>query len=132
MKEEKATMAAALCVIPKPAAFLPKKPRFATGTLQTPGSTLASFVGPNSWLAFTLLGIDGGWLDVPPAEWFHVLHYVEMGAITEDLAVVNDTAERCIRDIQDFANVAHDGDHRGNIVLAVNPLRLNVITFGQM
>ena len=98
------------------AAFLPKKLQFPTGTLQTPGSTLASFVGPVSWLAFTLLGIDHDWLDLPPAEWLHDPRYVEMGVIMEDLAVVNDTAERCIKDIQDFAIADRDGNHRGNCV----------------
>ena len=40
-----------------------------------------------------------------------------MSAVIRDLAVVNDTAERCIKDIQDYANAANGGDHRGNIIL---------------
>ncbi len=128
-EEEKANMAAALRAIPKPAVFLPKKPRFPTGTLQTVGSTLTSFVGPDSWLAFALLGIDDGWLDLPPAEWPHDQRYAEMGAIMGDLAVVNDTAERCVKDIQDFANAARDGDHRGNIVLVSGSHRVKLPSF---
>ena len=51
------------------------------------------------------------------AEWPHDQRYVEMGAIMGDLAVMNDTAERCVKDIQDF-------DHRGNIVSGSHRVKL--------
>ena len=52
-----------------------------------------------------------------------------MGAIIDDFVVVNDTAERCIKDIQDFANAARDGDYHGNNVLVSASHRLKFLSF---
>ena len=61
--------------------------------------------------------MDGAWLQLPPVEWTRDADYQQMSAILSDLAVVNDAAERCVRDIQEYANAANDGNQRGNIIL---------------
>ena len=88
-----------------------------------------SFVGPDSSLLFSLLATDHAWLTIPPAQWSDNGHYAEMSAVIRDLAVVNDTAERCIKDIQDYANAANDGDHRGNIILVSASHRIEIPSF---
>ena len=40
-----------------------------------------------------------------------------MSTILRDLAVANDAAEQCVRDIQEYANAASYGNQRGNIIL---------------
>jgi len=90
---------------------------------------LASFLGPRSWLAFSLLGNDDGWLDLPPAQWSGDGRYQEMASIMSDLAVVNDAADRGVKDIQDYANAARDGDQRGNIILVSGSHRIKMHSF---
>ena len=34
-----------------------------------------------------------------------------------DLKVVNDLAERCVKDVEDFANASKDPEHRDNVIL---------------
>ena len=125
----KLSMATALRETPRPAAFAPGKPRFPKRTLQAPDSTLASFIGPNSWLASSLLGMDGAWLQLPPVEWTRDADYQQMSAILSDLAVVNDAAERCVRDIQEYANAANDGNQWGNIILVSTSHCVRIPTF---
>ena len=125
----KLPMATALRETPRPAAFPPGKPRFPKRTLQAPDSTLASFIGPNSWLAFSLLGMDGAWLQLPLVEWTRDADYQQMSAILSDLAVVNNAAEQCVRDIQQYANAANDGNQRGNIILFLTSHRVRIPTF---
>ena len=43
-----------------------------------------------------------------------------MFRVMTDLAVVNDTAERGVKDIDDFGNAAHDGEERGKLILVAN------------
>ena len=44
-------------------------------------------------------------------------------AFLSDLKVVNDAAERCIKDIQEYKNAANDSAHRKDILLVVNDHR---------
>ena len=43
--------------------------------------------------------------------------YKMMLIIWKDLKVVNDLAERCIKDIQEYANLSKDSAHKDNILL---------------
>ena len=47
-----------------------------------------------------------------------------MSAVISDLAVVNDTAERSIKDVEEFANYARDGDKLGKIVTIADSHRI--------
>ena len=66
---------------------------------------------------------------VPLDQWEVDDDYQEMAKIIERLAVVNDTAERSVKDIEDYANAAHDGEKRGNIILVANSHRIKLPEF---
>ena len=112
-----------LLAIPVPAAFVPGKPSFQINILDA-DSTIVSFIGPKPWLLFHLLGKEGGWLCLPVCEWNNNQEYKAMSAVSSDLAVVNDTAERSIKDAEEFANYAQDGDKQGKIVTIADSHRI--------
>ena len=128
--ETKQSVADALLASRNPGAFDPKKPEFQTDTLELPGASLSSFVGSQSWLLFQLLSPGSYlWLLLPLDQWEEDEDYQEMAKIIERLAVVNDTAERSVKDIEDYANAAHDGEKRGNIILVANSHRIKLPEF---
>ena len=47
------------------------------------------------------------------------------------LSVVKDTAEHCVKAIQDFANAARDGMHRGGIILVSSSHCMKIPTFSK-
>ena len=51
---------------------------------------------------FSLLGIGDAWLDLPTAEGPNDHQHTEIANVVQDLGVVNDTAERCVKEIQDY------------------------------
>ena len=116
-------IAAALLLSPIPAAFLP------VDVMQAAGTTLASFVGPSTWLAFDLLDSGYDWLNLPSAEWSENPAYNVMEGIISDLSVVNDTAERAVKNVTDYADSANDGGHRGRIIEVAMWLRANMPSF---
>ena len=56
-------------------------------------------------------------------EWNEDDEYKMMLRVLKDLKVVNDLAERCIKDIQEYANLSKDSAHRDNILLVVSDHR---------
>ena len=46
-----------------------------------------------------------------------------MSNFIRDLKVVNDLAERCVKDIQDYKNMAKDADHRDEILTVASDHR---------
>ena len=50
------------------------------------------------------MGVEGAWLRQDPDEWETNDDYLLMRDIVRDHAVRNDVAERCVKDIQDYAN----------------------------
>ena len=123
------SIADALLASVNPGAFPAKKPEFQTDVLELPGASLSSFVGPKSWLPFQLLSPGSAWLLLPVDQWQDDDDYQQMANIIEDLAVVNDTAERSVKDIEDYANAAHDGEKRGKIILVANSHRFKLPEF---
>ena len=121
--EDRRYIADTLLAIPVPVAFVPGKPSFQINILDA-DSTIVSFIGPKSWLLFNLLGKEGGWLCLPVCEWNNNQKYKAMSAVSSDLAVVNDTAERSIKDAEEFANYAQDGDKQGKIVTIADSHRI--------
>ena len=67
---------------------------------------------------FSLLGIGDAWLDLPTVEWPHDHQHTEIKNIVQDLAVINDTAERGVKDIQIYTHAALDGDQRYMILVS--------------
>ena len=51
--------------------------------------------------------------------------------IVNRIVVVNDAAERGIKDIQEYANAAGDSEDRGNIVLVSNSHRVKIPVFSK-
>ena len=119
-------MTEALLQIPRPRNFPVGKPDFPVMTRDT---SLESLVGPKSWLLFELLGARSDWLALPPHEWYQDQGYFNMAQVVRQLAVVNDAAERCFKDIQEYANAAQDGQHRENIMLVSGSHRIKVPGF---
>lgn len=126
--ESRREIADALLTSPVPMLFEPGKPSFQVDLLDA-HATLASFIGPKSWLLFKLLGKDGAWLNLPVEEWDENIDYTQMCSVIQDLAVVNDTAERSVKDVEEFANSARDGDKRGKIVTVAGSHRIKIPEF---
>lgn len=122
-------MAVRLHGIPRPDRFPLGKPLFPDQQLSRDHPELVDMVGPNSWLIFELLDCQGGWLSQNPAEWDNDDEYVRMYGIVRHLAVVNDTAERSVKDVQEYANSAKDGHHRGEIILVSSSHRIKLPQF---
>ena len=78
---------------------------------------LKVFVGPRSWLLFHLLHVsDPEWLNLPADTWESDNGYLAMNEIVMDLPVTNDTAERAVKKVTDYADSTEDGGKRGKIV----------------
>ena len=80
-------------------------------------------------LAFHLLGANHEWLHLPPSAWSLNRDYLEMAQIMTDIAVVNDTAERGVKDVENYANASIDSEHRGKIILVPNSHRAKLPQF---
>ena len=100
-------MAETLLLIPSPADFHTGKPRFPVDRIGFQ-QNLRTFIGERSWILFEKLNGHGDWLHLPVAEWETDQEYVKMKAVLKDLKVINDPAERCIKDIQDYFDLTTD------------------------
>ena len=115
--EIRTDLALTLLSHPKPLFFAPQKPKFPDHQLLLNNPKIQDFVGPRSWLLFHLLDMtDHLWLNLPCEEWTLNIQYQEIENIVLDLAVTNDTAERAVKKVTDYANSANDGGQRGKIV----------------
>ena len=56
-------------------------------------------------------------------EWHQNVYFSRMKAIIKDLKVVNDLAERYIKDIQECADLAKDSRHREDILIVATDYR---------
>ena len=87
---------------------------------------LAEFIGPRSWLLFHLLGqipAEQVWLHHPRSDWAQSDNYISLLRFVKSLKVVNDCAERSIKDVTEFANASKDADQREYILHVVNSHR---------
>ena len=125
--EVQASMANALIRTPRPNQFEPGKPGFPNNLTDHPA--MEQFVGPKSWLLFELLGNTGNWLQLPVDQWVFDNQYLDMKNTVNRIEVVNDAAERTVKDVQDYANAARDGGRREKIILVSNSHRVKVPIF---
>ena len=95
------------------------KPHLPTGPELGANPRLQDRVGPCSHLLFHLLRVGTNWLSRPVRAWSTDPEYMRMRAWLRNLKVVNDCAERCIKDITEYANVCRDSVHCDNIILVV-------------
>ena len=121
---ERQEMASKLLTYPRTIAIPPGKPLFPvdmmTGNV-APG--LRAFVNEKSWLLFNILGTNGPWLMADVTQWKEDNEYVFMFNCVRDLKVTNDCAERCIKDITEYANAAKDSKYREDILMVATDHR---------
>ena len=105
-------------------------PHFATGKPRSPDQNrlianplLSTFVGPRSWLLFERTGAGSQWLQRPVAEWPLSADYLLLHNMIRDLEVVNDGAERSIKDVTEYANITQDGTMRDDYIVVANSHR---------
>ena len=119
---ERRAMADRLLQTRRPLTFKPGKPAFPT-TLMSANPSMEIFIGPKSWLLFHKLDADVAWLEKDVEVWKDDEEFQRIEHILHDLKVVNDLAERCVKDVEDFANAAKDPVHRDNILLVATDHR---------
>ena len=120
---ERQSMAAMLCSFPRPT-FAPGKPVFDVQAMS--GETapdLSTFITERSWLLFSILDCEGGWLKDAVPQWETDAEYCLMRTCLQDLKVVNDCAERCVKDITEYANAAKDSAYREDILVVATDHR---------
>ena len=59
---------------------------------------------------------DGLWLEAPVENWRMDEDYVRMKERVEKITVVNDPAERVVKDIQEYVSLTHDPEYREDII----------------
>ncbi len=84
---------------------------------------LHEFAGERSWMIFTRLVVQTQWMQQPPANWIHSPAFVQFKNLVDSLEVVNDCAERSIKDVTEFVNYSKDANHRDCVMMVVNPHR---------
>lgn len=104
---------------PEPANFDTGKPTF-PGVNLLNANLLANFVGPRSWLLFGLTAVGHQWLNHPVAQWDADPDYTTLNNLVKNLEVVNDGAERAIKDVTEYANITHDGNLRDDYIVVAN------------
>ena len=65
---------------------------------------------------FFKLGAAAEWLNDSPEVWNSAKEYKDLETKMQKLTVVNDPAERVIKDIQDYFNLTSDKDYREDII----------------
>ena len=89
---------------------------------------LAKLVGPRSWSIFNMLELSEekmDWLEQDVSSWILSEGYQEFHGFSKGLKVVNDTAERGIKLIQDFVKTTTDEKLRQDLMQVVSQHREN-------
>ena len=63
------------------------------------------------------------WLAEPVATWMDNDNYVHLKEFCRDIQVVNDAAERAVKDVAEYAQMTRDPKHRDNVILVANDHR---------
>ena len=126
--DEKQMIAVSLVHTSRPDAFATGKPNFDLVAIHLTEDkpSLASFINERSWLLFSLLGSEAGWLYDDPNLWSDNEDYIACKMLCKALPVVNDAAERAVKDVTDCAHMSRDPTHRDNIILVRSEHRAHV------
>ena len=102
----------------------PTFPILAHGATMT-RNQMSELVGPESWLLFDLLHLNGpsDWLLSPASQWHLSPDYMELDIFTNNLVVVNDLAERGIHLATDFINRLDSEEQREALFQVVEDFR---------
>ena len=114
---ERKAVAKALHNQPRADHFEPGKPDLPAEFWPENGKppSLASFVGPKSWLLPNLLRLssaDMEWLQLAVQQWPLISGYKKFSALVSKMTVVNDPAECGVKLVQDFVNTSQSEDIR--------------------
>ena len=71
--------------------------------------------GPKIWLIFNQLNANDTWLQKDVDNWNADQEYVRIKGSLHVLKVVNDLAEQCVKDIQEYADLAKDSHYQQDI-----------------
>ena len=104
----------------RPQNFPPQKPEMKAHLLNNEDVELHSFVGERSWLLFERMNVDTEWMQLPPSDWTGDPSYMAFKDDVDSLNVVNDCAERSVKDVTEFINYAKDLDSRDRVMMMVN------------
>ena len=115
-------MANSILEIPKADEYNVGKPRFPTELMQN-NPLMYTFIGERSSIVFHKLEANGEWLNTPVNEWDRDEEYDAIKTLLKDLKVVNDPAERCMKDIQEYCNLTTDPSYREDILLVATDHR---------
>ncbi len=125
---EKIVMAQTLRQIPKPHVFAPGKPgqpafNPVAAKLTDLPPPFADFITSRSWLFFHLVNADTQWLYDEPSTWHNNPQYRHLRDFCKDMQVVNDAAERGVKDVTDFAKMSRDPAQRDAMIVVANDHR---------
>ena len=59
-------------------------------------------------------------MQLPPADWLHSPAFIRFKNLVESLEVVNDCAERSIKDVTEFVNYSKDANCRDRVMMVMN------------
>ena len=62
-------------------------------------------------------------MQLPPAQWSDDLDFIKFCEVVSNLNVVNDAAERAVKDVSDFAEYSNDLARRDDAVRVENSYR---------
>ena len=119
--DERRKMADKLLQTRRPPTFQIGKPVFPVD-LMCASPQLDSFIGERSWLIFDKLAGIANWLRLNVDQRDSDPEYLRLREVL-DLKVVNDLAERCVKDVQDYAKLARDSKHHEDILMVVSDHR---------
>ena len=80
---------------------------------------LSSFVTTNTKHFFAILGIDESFLDLPPESWNDNEQFMAAERIVKSLKVVNDSAARGVKLIQDYNEILTKNEEQKQYLLQV-------------
>ena len=127
-EEDKQQMADTLLNTPNPAVFNPGKPAQpnfdpVAAHLGPVKPSLSDFISERSWMIFTLVDATTDWLNIPPSQWIQDGNYQHLRSFIRDLQVVNDAAERAVKDVAEYSEMTQDPNHRDAVILVANDHR---------
>ena len=128
---EKEQMASQLLQTPRPAVYQPGKPgqpdfQPVAALLLPERPSLSVFITERSWLIFHLLDIDMPrmqWISLPPSSWLQDDTYCQLHEYLRDMQVVNDAAERAVKDVAEYAHMTQAPGDRDNVILVATDHR---------
>ena len=121
---EREAIAKELSSVPCPDKFPLAKPEFPAPLMSNDHKAKNGFFcGAKKWLLFNKMNAAGNWLQKNVNDWEDDAEYMRMKNCLQDLKVVNDLAERCIKDILDYADLAKDSQYQEDIVIVATDHR---------